>query len=49
MPAAALTALVRAEDRKRAMLAGFQAHISKPVDVGELIAVVATLMGRTGR
>lgn len=49
VPAAALTALVRAEDRKRAMLAGFQAHISKPVDVGELIAVVATLMGRTGR
>jgi CheY-like chemotaxis protein len=48
-PAAALTALARAEDRKRAMLAGFQSHISKPVDASELIAVVATLTGRTGR
>jgi len=49
VPAAALTALARAEDRKRAMLAGFQSHITKPVDPGELVAVVATLTGRTGR
>ncbi|HTU24035.1 MAG TPA: ATP-binding protein [Pirellulales bacterium] len=49
VPAAALTALARAEDRKRAMLAGFQGHITKPVDPGELVAVVATLTGRTGR
>jgi signal transduction histidine kinase/ActR/RegA family two-component response regulator len=49
VPAAALTALAGAEDRKRAMLAGFQAHICKPVDAGELVAVVATLTGRTGR
>ena len=49
IPAAALTALARIEDRKRAMLAGFQSHISKPVDADELIAVVATLTGRTGR
>ncbi|MDX1947529.1 MAG: ATP-binding protein [Pirellulaceae bacterium] len=48
-PAAALTAMARAEDRKRALVAGFQAHISKPVDAGELIAVVATLTGRTGK
>jgi signal transduction histidine kinase/ActR/RegA family two-component response regulator len=48
-PAAALTAMARAEDRKRALLAGFQAHITKPVDVGELVAVVATLTGRTGK
>jgi CheY-like chemotaxis protein len=48
-PAIALTALARAEDRKRAMLAGFQSHISKPVDADELIAMVATLTGRTGR
>jgi signal transduction histidine kinase/CheY-like chemotaxis protein len=49
VPAAALTALAGGEDRKRAMLAGFQAHICKPVDAGELVAVVATLTGRTGR
>jgi CheY-like chemotaxis protein len=49
VPAAALTALARAEDRKRAMLAGFQAHLTKPVDTGELVAVIATLCGRTGR
>ncbi len=49
VPAVALTALARPEDRKRAMLAGFQAHVSKPVDPGELIAVVATFAGRTGR
>ncbi|MEX2112231.1 MAG: ATP-binding protein [Pirellulales bacterium] len=49
VPAVALTALARPDDRKRAMLAGFQAHISKPVDAGELIAVVATFTGRTGK
>ncbi len=49
VPAVALTALARVEDRKRAMLAGFQSHITKPVDQGELVAVVATLTGRTGR
>jgi CheY-like chemotaxis protein len=49
VPAAALTALARVEDRKRAMLAGYQAHVTKPVDTGELVAVVATLCGRTGR
>jgi len=49
IPAAALTAYAGAEDRKRALLAGFQLHIPKPVDPTELIAVVATLAGRTGR
>jgi len=49
LPAAALTALARSEDRTRAMLAGYQAYVTKPVDVDELIAVVATLAGRTGR
>jgi signal transduction histidine kinase/CheY-like chemotaxis protein len=48
IPAVALTAMARSEDRKRAMLAGYQAHVTKPVDPGELVAVVAT-MGRTGR
>lgn len=49
LPAAALTALARTEDRTRAMLAGFQAYVTKPVDGDELVAVVATLAGRTGR
>jgi PAS domain S-box-containing protein len=47
IPAAALTALARPEDRTRALLAGFQTHIAKPVDAVELIAAVAALSGRT--
>ena len=49
IPAAAMTALARSEDRRRALLAGFQTHVAKPVDVVELVAVVASLAGRTGR
>lgn len=48
MPAVALTAFARSEDRKRALLAGFQTHVAKPVDPQELVAVVASLAGRTG-
>ena len=44
--AVALTAFARAEDRQRAALAGFQAHVAKPVEAGELIAIVAKLTGR---
>ncbi|HEX8143001.1 MAG TPA: PAS domain S-box protein [Pyrinomonadaceae bacterium] len=47
-PAAALTAYARTEDRMRALMAGFQIHLPKPVEPGELIAVVANLAGRTG-
>jgi CheY-like chemotaxis protein len=46
-PAAALTAYARAEDRLRALSAGFQVHLAKPVQPAELIAVVANLAGRT--
>jgi CheY-like chemotaxis protein len=46
-PAAALTAFARAEDRRRALLAGFQTHIAKPIDPLELVVVVAALAGRT--
>ena len=49
IPAAALTAYAGADDRKRALLAGFQAHIPKPVDPTELVAAVASLAGRTGK
>jgi CheY-like chemotaxis protein/nitrogen-specific signal transduction histidine kinase len=47
-PAIALTAFTRSEDRRRAMLAGFQVHIAKPVEAAELIATVANLSGRAG-
>jgi PAS domain S-box-containing protein len=46
LPALALTAFARAEDRKRSLVAGYQAHLAKPFDVGELILVVADLVGR---
>ena len=49
VPAAALTALARVEDRKRALMAGYQTHLAKPVDPSELVAMVASLTGRTGR
>jgi CheY-like chemotaxis protein len=47
IPAIALTAFTRSEDRRRAMLAGFQMHVSKPADSAELIAVIANVTGRT--
>jgi signal transduction histidine kinase/ActR/RegA family two-component response regulator len=46
IPAVALTALARDEDRKRTLLAGYQVHISKPVDPAELVTVIAMLAGR---
>lgn len=46
LPALALSAFARSEDRRRAMLAGFQTHVAKPVEPAELIAVVASLAGR---
>ena len=47
-PALALTAYVRAEDRSRARVAGFDAHLGKPVDPTELLATLAALAGRPG-
>jgi CheY-like chemotaxis protein len=49
VPAVAMTALARGDDRKRALLAGYQTHLAKPVDPAELIATVASLTHRTGR
>lgn len=43
IPAVALTALARAEDRTRALNAGFQSHISKPLAAAEVVAVVRSL------
>ena len=46
LPAAALTAYARPEDAARAREAGFQMHLSKPVEPEELVMVVARLAGR---
>ncbi len=46
IPAVALTAYARAEDRVQALRSGFQMHIAKPVEPAELIAVVANLAER---
>jgi PAS domain S-box-containing protein len=43
VPAVALTAYAAAADRKRALLAGFQTHLAKPVEPDELLAVIANL------
>ena len=45
-PAAALTAYARLEDRTKALRAGFQMHVPKPVEPAELVAVVANLAAR---
>ena len=47
-PALALTAYARAEDRVRAVQAGFQMHLAKPVQAAELLAMVASLAARPG-
>lgn len=46
LPAIALTAYARAEDRVQALRTGFQMHIPKPVESTELIVAVANLAGR---
>jgi PAS domain S-box-containing protein len=46
IPAIALTAYARAEDRMKAIASGFQMHISKPVEPAELVTVVASLARR---
>jgi len=48
LAAIALTAFARSEDRTRALRAGFLAHVAKPVDPSELVATVASVVGRTG-
>jgi PAS domain S-box-containing protein len=47
LPAAALTAFARSEDRTKALQHGFEMHLAKPVDPGELVASVATLVRRS--
>jgi PAS domain S-box-containing protein len=47
-PAIALTAYARTEDRLRALRAGFEMHVSKPVELTELVVVIANLVRRAG-
>ena len=47
LPAIALTAFARPEDRTQALRAGFAAHLTKPVEPPELLATVASVAGRT--
>jgi CheY-like chemotaxis protein len=46
VPAVALTAYAREADRNRALEAGFQTHVAKPVEPAELVRVVARSLGR---
>jgi CheY-like chemotaxis protein/anti-sigma regulatory factor (Ser/Thr protein kinase) len=46
-PAVALTAYARAEDAQRAFAAGFQMHLTKPVQIVQLATIVANLGGRS--
>ncbi len=47
-PAIALTAFTRNEDRTAALLAGFTAHLGKPVEAAELVSVLASIARRPG-
>jgi len=49
VPAVAITAYARAEDRAQSLLAGFDGYVTKPVDPTELIAVIAQLTGKSAR
>jgi CheY-like chemotaxis protein len=48
VPAAALTAYARSDDRVKALRAGFQIHLAKPIDPTELVTAVAALANRFG-
>ena len=49
VPAVALTAYARSEDRLKVLLGGFQAHLAKPVEAAELLTLVASLTERVAR
>jgi PAS domain S-box-containing protein len=44
IPAIAVTAYARPEDRQRSLLAGYQMHLSKPIEARELVAGIASLL-----
>jgi CheY-like chemotaxis protein len=47
IPALAVTAFARPDDRKQAIMAGYHAHLAKPFDMAEFVIVIAGLAGRT--
>ncbi len=47
IPAVAVTAMTRAEDTERALSAGFQMHLPKPIDISELVESIARLVSRS--
>lgn len=49
VPAVALTAYAESEERERALAAGFQTHVAKPVDPGVLVEVVADVFTKSKR
>jgi CheY-like chemotaxis protein len=49
IPAVALTAYARPEDRVRVLRSGYQTHLAKPVEIAELVAIVADVAGKAGR
>ncbi|HEX9918781.1 MAG TPA: response regulator, partial [Pyrinomonadaceae bacterium] len=49
IPAVALTAYAQEDDRMRALLAGFQVHVAKPINPQEFVAVIVGLAGVTSR
>jgi len=49
VPAVAITAFARSEDRRRSLMAGFDMHASKPVEPSELLAVICRLATRRTR
>jgi PAS domain S-box-containing protein len=49
VPAVALTAFARPEDRARALSEGFREHLTKPVEAGDIVAAVARAAGLAGR
>jgi PAS domain S-box-containing protein len=48
IPAIALTAYARTQDRIRALAAGYNTHVAKPVEIKELVTVVKCLIGKIG-
>jgi CheY-like chemotaxis protein len=49
IPAVALTAMARVEDRTKALTAGYQMHVAKPVEPVELITIVSSIIGLVDR
>ena len=48
LPAVAVTALARADDRRRALASGFQEHVAKPYSVAQLVGVVRRVQATRG-